>query len=93
LVTGDFEELTGEELQNLGNWNVDTMEDLYSFKIPFPALQVMAGHPKEKGLYFVPRGDVTPPKELSVQVILFLESSLETLSLSSSVRAHVRNCT
>jgi hypothetical protein len=28
-----------------------------------------------------------------VQVILFLESSLETLSLSSSVRAHVRNCT
>ena len=27
LVTGEYKELSGEELKNLGNWNIDTMED------------------------------------------------------------------
>jgi hypothetical protein len=84
LVTGEFKELTGDELRNLGNWNVDTMEDVYSCKIPFQTLRVMAGHPKEKGLYFLPRGDIIPTAELSRQVFPFVESSFDILSQSSN---------
>jgi hypothetical protein len=51
LVTGEYNELSGEELKNLGNWNVDTMEDRYSAKVPYPTMRVMAGQPKEKNLY------------------------------------------
>jgi hypothetical protein len=82
LVTGEFKELTGDELRNLGNWNVDTMEDVYSCKIPFQTLRVMAGHPKERGLNFLPRGGIIPTEELSKTIFPFIESSFDILSQS-----------
>jgi hypothetical protein len=56
LLTAEKNELDGLEKKNLGNWNPDVMEAVYSSKIPLKALRAMAGHRQEKGFFFVSRG-------------------------------------
>jgi hypothetical protein len=48
LVTGEFQELDQEKLRNIGNWNIDCMNESYSSKMPLRALRGMAGHSQEK---------------------------------------------
>jgi hypothetical protein len=58
------------------------MEDVHSCKIPFQTLRVMAGHPKERGLNFLPCGGIIPTEELSKTIFSFIESSFDILSQS-----------
>ena len=51
-VKAELDELDGYNINDLGNWNVDTRRDVYSAKLPMKAMRVMAGHPDEKGSVF-----------------------------------------
>ena len=51
-VKAELDELDGYNINDLGNWNVDTRRDVYSAKLPMKAMRVMAGHPDEKGIVF-----------------------------------------
>jgi hypothetical protein len=44
-VKAELDELDGYNINDLGNWNVDTRRDVYSAKLPMKAMRVMAGHP------------------------------------------------
>ena len=43
-VKGELDELNGFNIADLGNWNVDTRQNMCSAKLPVKAMQVMAGH-------------------------------------------------
>jgi hypothetical protein len=49
-VKAELEEFDGYNINDLGNWNVDTRRDVYSAKLPMKAMRVMAGHAESKGL-------------------------------------------
>jgi hypothetical protein len=79
LVTGEMLEAEAQELKNLGNWYPDVVESYYSAKIPLRVLRLMAGHPREKGLVFLPRAGVNPPEELLDLVFPWASTELERL--------------
>ena len=59
-VKAELDEFDGYNINNLGNWNVDTRRDVYSAKLPMRAMCVMtAGHPDEKRSFFVARSHQT----------------------------------
>ena len=51
-MLAELDELDGHHIQDLGNWNVDVRQDVYSVKLPMKAMQVMGGHPEAKGSVF-----------------------------------------
>jgi len=57
-VKAELDELDGYNINDLGNWNVDTRRDVYSAKLPMKAMRVMAGHPDEKRSVFLPRDHI-----------------------------------
>lgn len=63
-VKAELEELDGYNINDLGNWNVDTRRDNYSAKLPMKAMRVMAGHAEAKGSVFIPRSRVVVPQAL-----------------------------
>ena len=48
-ISAEFAELDSALIKNLGNWNPDTQESVYSAKLPLKAMRVMAGHDEKKG--------------------------------------------
>ena len=48
LVKAELEELEGYDIDDLGNWNVNVCQNVYSAKLPMKAMRVVGGHPKEK---------------------------------------------
>jgi hypothetical protein len=93
----ELDELETSQIKSLGNWNPDCQESVYSTKIPMKALRVMAGHHKEKGLFFLPRSGLDPPESLCQQIFPFIESvaaiidrkrytTLEFLSFLKNIR-------
>ena len=78
-VLAELEELDRYNINDLGNWNVDTRRDVYSAKLPMKAMRVMAGHSEQKGSVFVARDQVIPAESLQLQVFPFLEKALGTL--------------
>ena len=58
-VKAELDELDDYNINDLGNWNVNTRCDVYSAKLPMKAMRVMAGHPDEKGSVFSTRSHQT----------------------------------
>jgi hypothetical protein len=76
-LKAELDELDSHYIKNLGNWNPDTQESVYSAKMPMKALRVMAGHSEKKDLFFLPRSGVTPPEDLQKKIFPFIEEALE----------------
>ena len=69
---GELKEMLGYYLEDIDHWNIDTRRKNYSQKFPMAGMRQMAGHPEEKGCYFVPRNGLIPPEELKeVRNIIF----------------------
>ena len=68
-VLAELEELEGSNIQDLGNWNVDTRREVYSAKLPMKAMRVMAGHSDQKGSVFIARSLLPPPESLQLKII------------------------
>jgi hypothetical protein len=47
----------------MGNWNPQTLEKVYSLKMPLIGLREMAGHGKEIRKFWIARGGVVPPED------------------------------
>ena len=58
-VKAELDELDGYNINDLGNWNVDTRRDVYSAKLPMKAMRVMAGHQMKKEVFFAIRSHQT----------------------------------
>jgi hypothetical protein len=69
-VLAELEELDGYNINDLGNWNVDTRRDVYSAKLPMKAMRVMAGHSEQKGSVFVARDQVIPERFSRLKMII-----------------------
>jgi len=80
-VVAELEELDGSNIQDLGNWNVDTWREVYSAKLPMKAMRVMAGHNEQKGSVFIARSLLIPPESLQLQIFPFIEEALEQIKL------------
>lgn len=78
-TAAELEELDSSFIKILGNWNPDTQEDRYSSKLPMPAMRVMAGHRKEKGVFYLPRSSVQPSEALQRQTFPFIEPAMESI--------------
>jgi len=78
-VVAELEELDGSNIQDLGNWNVDTRREVYSAKLPMKAMRVMAGHNEQKGSVFIARSLLIPPESLQLQIFPFIEEALEQI--------------
>ena len=68
----DIRELDGYHIDDVGNWNMTTRRKDYSSQLPMKGMRVMAGHPEEKGCYFIPRNGCRPSEELEEVTSLLL---------------------
>jgi Centromere DNA-binding protein complex CBF3 subunit, domain 2 len=60
----ELNELPEQQIQNLGNWEPNQRQEIYSEKIPLQALRVMNGHPQQRGSVFIPRFTLEIPRPL-----------------------------
>ena len=51
----DVEEVDGLDKRALGNWSTDVFGEVYSTKLPLPAMRAMAGHDTRRGYFVLPR--------------------------------------
>ena len=70
--SGEREELSADDIKNLGNWARDVFERIYSSQMPMKALRVMAGHGDGKGCYHIKR-DIPVPDILRRMVFPWIE--------------------
>jgi hypothetical protein len=88
-VHAELSELPSSDIKILGNWNPDVQEDRYSSKVPVPSLRLMAGHELKKGMFYLPRGSLSPPTELLIRIFPFIEESRESFNHLSRPTASV----
>ena len=87
-VKAELDELDGYNINDLGNWNVDTRRDVYSAKLPMKAMRVMAGHPDEKGSVFLPRDHIKPSITLQQTIFPFIEKEIEYIDAATNSTAY-----
>jgi hypothetical protein len=56
----ELEEIRGDDIRQLGNWDLCVQETTYSAKLPLKAIKPAAGFPTEKGLHWSPREMLSP---------------------------------
>jgi hypothetical protein len=78
-VLADLEELDETNIQDLGNWNLNTRREVYSAKLPMKAMRIMAGHSDQKASFFVARSLIEPPVTLQHKIFPFIEEACESL--------------
>ena len=86
-VKAELDELDGYNINDLGNWNVDTRRDVYSAKLPMKAMRVMAGHPDEKGSVFLPQDHIKPSMTLQQTIFPFIEKEIESIDAATNSTA------
>ena len=79
-------EADGDEIANLGNWNLTVRADRYSAKLPLKIMRVMAGHSSQKNVFHLPRSEVKPSENLQHMIFPFIEA--HELLLASSPGSH-----
>ena len=79
-IKAELEELDGYNINDLGNWSVDTRRDVYSAKLPMKAMRVMAGHSESKYSVHLPRSSPIPPTKLQKMIFPFVDEQLSSLT-------------
>lgn len=74
LGEGELNEVDADVMRQLGNWNIDTYQHVYSSKLPLKGLRAMAGFPQQKGRYWLPRAGVMPSSELQKRIFAFIDN-------------------
>lgn len=69
------------EISDLGYWSRGTLLNNYALNMPWHALRVAAGFPKDKGHYRVARGVIKVPLELQKKVFPNIERAKATFRL------------
>ena len=86
-IKAELEELDGYNINDLGNWNVDTRRDVYSAKLPMKAMRVMGGHPDTKGSVFLPRSSIEPSRILQQQIFPCLDEKMASIDATANLTA------
>lgn len=85
----DEGDVDGSDMRRGGRWNRDKMESCYLSQLPKRLMRVLAGFSKEKGSFFLPRGNQDVPEALQNQVYNELTRGVP-LARKGSRRAHHR---
>jgi hypothetical protein len=75
----ELEEIRGDDIRQLGNWDLCVQETTYSAKLPLKAIKPAAGFPTEKGLHWSPREMLEPPQSLQEKIFKFVEEGCEAV--------------
>lgn len=92
---GEMQELSEQQIQNLGNWEPSQRQEIYSEKIPLQALRVMNGHPHQRGSVYIPRFTLDlPPPLLAIareHIFPWAESKLADVEMASAADGRSRH--
>lgn len=69
-----------EDIMRQGRWCTKVMETVYLSKFPLKALRSLAGFPKKKGSYYLPR-DMEVPQELIENIFPCIDAALSHIPL------------
>jgi hypothetical protein len=75
LQYGEALDIPLDQLRQFGRWDNSKMVQHYSTQVARKAARMMAGHPEERGSYYLSRESLAPPEQLLQQVFPMLEES------------------
>ena len=73
-------EISKPEIDELGNWNVDVRNAVYSGKMPLRAMRCAAGYSGTQGTHWSPRQTFPVPLSLQQQIFPKLEESMSAVN-------------
>jgi hypothetical protein len=77
----ELEELDETNIQDLGNWNLNTRREVYFAELPMKTMRIMAGHSDQKASFFVARSLIEPPETLQNKIFPFIEEACESIQV------------
>ena len=87
----EFAEVLVEYIKMLGEWDKKTYEKSYSTGIPFQAVRVAAGFPKDVGFFRIPRSHLAVPTELKRKVFPNVERARQLFMAVPESERYTRN--
>ena len=91
----DLEEVNGQDTRALGNWKQDVFGNVYSTKLPLPAMRVMAGFDKRQGYHSNPRTTYFGEdchKQLAKQIFPWIDDAIDKIDSKTNKTAAAFLC-
>jgi hypothetical protein len=70
----ELQEIPGDEIDELGNWNVSVRDAIYSAKMPLRPMRGAAGFSADKGRHYSPRQSYQADSQLAEQIFPSVEA-------------------
>ena len=83
-------EIPKQEIDDLGNWNVDVRQAVYSSKMPLRAMRGAAGYSASQGSHWSARQSFPTPEGLERQIFPQIEASLAKIDAASAADGNQR---